>query len=314
MCLAARMWASVTAAETCTPSACILFSTLESLLGLFFASEQSELPKTGDWFRFAPKGCEKSLVIGGEWSKKRGLSIAGRNWSYPSRQKVQCIQIHLFQMTEQQTWSSEGKTGDANPPISSFISPFSVCSLWLLCLPLFQFPLLSHSSTISHTIQVVTLLPHHTALPELHTVLPVNSHFMLPACSPVSCTSVEQQRRLKPDFLSSTIKEHSCDFSFLRNTKNWDLTSCKESKHLWLYFGICLSSSSFLSFPPSWSLLNCRDDYSNSYPVLWFLDKPPQFSWKSAHSPTPIPSSELWQLWENLLFVPLGRNCFGMTA
>lgn len=203
------MWASVTAAETCTPSACILFSTLESLLGLFFASEQWELPKTRDWFGFALKGCEKSLVIGGEWSKKRGLSTAGRNRSYPSWQKVQCIQMHLFQMMEQQTWSSGGKTGNANPPISSFISPLSVCSLWLLCLPPLQSPLLSHSSTISHTTQVVTLLLHHAAFPDLHTVLPVHSYFMFPASSPVSCTSVEQQRRLKPDFLSSTIKEHS---------------------------------------------------------------------------------------------------------
>lgn len=202
------MRASVTVAETCTPSACILFSTPESLLGLFFASEQSELPKTRNWFRFAPRGCEKSLVIGGEWSKKRGLSTAGRNWSYPSWQKVQCIQMHLFQIMEQQTWSSGGKTGDSNPPISPCISPLSVYSLWVLStsfvvppsLPFFYyFPYHTGSDPPAH----------HTAFPDLPTVLPVNSHFMLPACSPVSCTSVEQQRRLKPDFLSSTVKEHS---------------------------------------------------------------------------------------------------------
>lgn len=225
------MWASVTAAETCTPSACILVFTRESLLGLFFASEQTELPKR-DWFGFAPKGCEKSLVIGGEWSKKRGLSTTGRNWSYPSWQTVQRIQMHLFQMMEQQTWSSRGKTGDANPPISSFISPFSVCSLWLLCLPPSWSPLLSHSYTTSHITQVVTLLPHHAAFPDLHTVLPVTPT----SCSQpalLSCVPLRNNRE-RWNLISCLPQSRSTpfDFSFLRNAENWDLTSCKESKHL----------------------------------------------------------------------------------
>lgn len=83
------------------------------------------------------------------------------------------------------------------------------------------------------------------------------------------------------------------DFSFLRNTGNGDLTLqvSKLSKCLQLnleFTCILHPSSLFLPLGPSFK---CRNVYSNSGLLLWFLDKTPEFSWKSAHSPRPIPSS-----------------------
>lgn len=152
--------------------------------------------------------------------------------------------------------------------------PIFCLSLWLPCLPPLWSPLLSHSSTTSHTTQVVTLLPHHAAFPDLHTVLPVTST----SCSQPALLSLWNKRE-RWNLISCLPQSRSTpfDFSFLRNAENWDLTSCKESKHLQLISeSACLLHPSCL-FLPLGPSLNCRNDYSNSGPVLWFLGKTHNF-------------------------------------
>lgn len=74
---------------------------------------------------------------------------------------------------EQQTWSSGCNTGDIMPTTSSSAPSFSVCPFWLLCLhSLWLLPSLPFFWYFPPT-QAVTLPPHHTALTDLHTVLPV---------------------------------------------------------------------------------------------------------------------------------------------
>lgn len=178
---------------------------------------------------------------------------------------------------------------------------------------------LSTSFTYLPFFPIHLLLPTpHRQWPSCPTTLPPwpshasasDSHFTLPACSSVSCTSAEQQSEKAETWLPISHNQRSThvDFSFLRNAETWDLTSCKQSKHLQLILeSACLLHPSCL-FLPLGPSLKCRNVYSNLGPVIWFLDKTPEFSWKSAQSPNPIPSSELWQLWEKSAVCATGKK------
>lgn len=227
--------------------------------------------------------------------------------------------MYLFQMNviEQQTWNSGWKmpveTHLFHPLFPHFILYSPVfCFSFMTTLPGFfaSFSFIHLLLTVPHRqwVSCTTLhpCPSHSC---------INDSCFTPPAS-FSIFSVDQIR--KGCNLISCLHNHRSthlDLSFLRNAENWILTfSGKYSK----YPQLILDSACLLHLcrlflpldpPPKY-----RNACNNSGPVIPFLDKTSKHSWKSAHLPNHSPSSELWQLWENLLFVPPRSNCFGMTA
>lgn len=118
---------------------------------------------------------------------------------------------------EQQTWIQDEKLGNTNPLISSFVPPFSVWPLWLLCL---------HPLRSLLSLPFFCYFPYHTGsdppaplrcLPWPSRSSASDSHFTLPVCSSASCTSVEQQSEKAEIWFPVSHNQRSThlDFSFL---------------------------------------------------------------------------------------------------